>query len=459
MKLEVAVAETAATSRALTIEIAAEEVKKKFDETWNSYTRYATVPGFRPGKVPRNVIKQRFAKDAREAVIGDLLPHALHHAIMDHKLRVVGEPRVSDLTVKEGEPLKFTVSVEIVPEFELKDYKALRTTRKIRKVTEEDINRTLERLRENAAQLVPVEDRASQDGDYVTVDLIGNYVDPQEKHEEEEIRAEGVEFEINAEGVQPEFNENLRGVSAGDVREFRVNYPEGFAAQGLAGKSVDFKATVISVKRRELPEINDEFAQEVSDKQTLAELREQILRDQEHHAGHQADQSVRDRVMDQLVEAHEFPVPDVMIEQQAAELSRRYLSTLMQLRVPVEEIKQINWEDRAKQDRDRAVRDVRGALVVGRIAEAENITVTKEEIEAEVGRMAASMRQSPEALKAALTKDDTLSSIENRLLYQKTLDFVVSNAEVTVEEFTDSQSDNQADGQQTAQASDEASQA
>jgi trigger factor len=459
VKLEVAVAETAATSRDLTIEIAAEEVKKKFDETWNSYARYAAVPGFRPGKVPRNVIKQRFAKDARDNVVSDLLPHALHHAIMDHKLRVVGEPRVSELSVKEGEPLKFKVSVEIVPDFELKDYKSLRVTKKLRQVTDESVEHTLEHLRENAAQLVPVEDRVSQDGDYVTVDLIGNYVDPKEKHEEEEIKAEGVEFEINAEGVQPEFTENLRGVRAGDIREFRVDYPESFAAQGLAGKSVDFKATVVSVKVRELPEINDEFAQEMSDKQTLAELREQIRSDQQQQAEYQADQGVRDRLMDQLVEAHDFPVPDVMIEQQAAELSRRYLSTLMQLRVPVEEIKQINWEERAKQDRQRAVRDVRGALVVGRVAEAENITVTKEEMETEITRMAASMRQSPEDLKAALTKDDALSSIENRLLYQKTLDFVVSQSEVTVEEFTDAQLEDQTDNQESAQASGEATQA
>jgi trigger factor len=197
----------------------------------------------------------------------------------------------------------------------------------------------------------------------------------------------------------------------------------------------------------------------MSDKQTLAELREQIRSDQQQQAEYQADQGVRDRLMDQLVEAHDFPVPDVMIEQQAAELSRRYLSTLMQLRVPVEEIKQINWEERAKQDRQRAVRDVRGALVVGRIAEAENITVTKEEMEAEITRMAASLRQSPEDLKAALTKDDALSSIENRLLYQKTLDFVVSQSEVTVEEFTDAQLEDQTDNQESAQASGEATQA
>ncbi|HZS06898.1 MAG TPA: trigger factor [Blastocatellia bacterium] len=451
LKFEVAVADTAETQKDLTIEIAAEEVQKEFDKTYDSYMRFAAVPGFRPGRVPRGVIKQRFGKDARDAVVGELLPHALQHAVVDRKLRVVGEPKISDLEVKEGAPLKFKASIEVVPEFELKPYKGLKVTKRVRKVTDEDIDHTLERLREGAAQLVPVEDRASESGDFISVNLIGKYVDPQEEHEKEEIKADDLEVELGAEGVQKEFDENLRGTRAGDVREFRVTYPEDFNAKGLAGKTVDFTATVMAVRRKELPELDDDFAQEVSDKQTLDELRAQIREGQQKNAEYHADQQVRDALMKQLTEAHDFAVPETLVDRQAEEISRQFLYAMLNSRVPIEEIRQINWEERRKEDRERAVENVRGALVVGRIAEAENISVSDAEMDEEIARMAAASRQSPDDLKATLTKEGGLASIENRLLYQKALDVVVSQAEVTVEEFTENQEVNQAPGETPSQ--------
>lgn len=445
--MEVAVSSTAETKRDLTIEVAAEEVQKEFDKTYDAFMRYAAVPGFRHGRTPRSVIKQRFAKDARETVIGEIVPHALQHAVGDHKLRVIGEPQISDVSVKEGEPLKFRATVEIVPEFELKPYQGLKVAKRVRRITDEDVERTIEDLRDSAAQLVPVEDRPSEQGDFVSVNLVGKYVDPQEEHEKEDLKADDIQIELGSEGVQPEFDENLRGVKEGDVREFRVTYPEDFSAKGLAGKTVDFTATVMAVRRKELPELDDDFAQEVSDKQTLAELREAIRENMQKQADFSADQQVRDELMEQLTNAHDFAVPETLVERQAAELSRQFFSMLLNNRVPVEQIRSINWEERAKLDRERAVRDVRGALVIGRIAEAENLSVSSAEMDEEITRMAAAMRQSPDELKATLTKDGGVASIENRLLYKKALDVVVSSAEVTVEELTDNQEANQASGE------------
>ncbi len=434
--MEVAVADTAETRRDLTIEIAAEEVQKEFDKTYDSYMRFAAVPGFRQGRVPRGVVKQRFAKDAREVVVGELLPHALQHAVVDHKLRVIGEPQISELSVKEGEPLKFKASVEIIPAFELKDYKGLKVTKRLQQVTDEDVETTLQRLREGAAQLVPVEDRASESGDFVSVNLVGKYVDPQEEHEKEDLKADDLEVELGAEGVQQEFDENLSGVKGGDVREFRVNYPEDFNAKGLAGKTVDFTATVMAVRRKELPDLDDDFAQEVSSKETLPELRDEIRDSLQKNAAFMASQQVREGLMEQLTTAHEFALPETLVNKQAEELSRQFLYSMLNSRVPVEQLREINWQERGQQDRDRAALDVRGALVIGRVAEAENLSVSAEEIDGEIVRMAASARQSPDDLKATLTKDGGLASIENRLLYKKALDVVAASAEVTVEEFT-----------------------
>jgi trigger factor len=445
--MEVAVENTAETRRDLTIEVAAEEIQKEFDKTWDAFMRHAAVPGFRHGKTPRSIIRQRFAKNARDTVIEEIVPHALQHAVVDHKLRVIGQPQITDLSVKEGEPLKFKASLEIVPEFELKPYRGLKVTKRVRRITDEDIEKALAELRDSAAQLAPVEDRASESGDFVSVNLTGKYVDPQEEHEKEDLTAEDVQIELSAENVQPEFDQNLRGVREGDVREFRVTYPADFTAKGLAGKTVDFTATVMAVRRKELPELDDDFAQEVSDQETLQGLRDTIHENLTKNAEFRADQQVRDELMEQITGAHEFAVPESLVEKQTIELSRQFLTALLNNRVPVEQIRDINWEERTKQDRERAARDVRSALVIGRIAEAEDLSVTEAEVDQEIARMAAAMRQSPDELKATLTKDGGLASIENRLLYQKALDVVVASAEVTVEEITDNQVKNQASGE------------
>ena len=221
MKLEVVVTDVSQCKRDLTVEIAAEEVKAQFDKAYDAYSRHVKVPGFRPGRVPRGVIKQRFSKEVKEEVVGQLLPHALEHAIVDNKLRMVGEPHINELSVTEGEPLKFKASIEVIPEVELKEYKGLKITKRVQRVTDEDVERMIERWRENAAELVPVEDRPSQNGDFVTVNLVGKYVQAEGQtapaHEQEDLKAEDVVIELGGVGVQPEFNENLHGVKADDV--------------------------------------------------------------------------------------------------------------------------------------------------------------------------------------------------------------------------------------------------
>jgi len=436
LKVEVAVADTAQCKKDLTIEVPVEEVKEQFDKTYDAYLRYAKVPGFRPGHVPRGVVKQRFGKDIKDEVLGQLLPHALQHAITDQKLHVVGSPEINDLSFNEGEPLRFKASVEIVPEFELQPYKGIKATKRVARVSEEDVDGFLSELREGGAQLVPVEDRPAADGDYVSTNLVGKYVEPPE---EEDLKADDVPIELGAEGVQPEFNEHLRGVQAGDVREFRVKYPEDFNAKNLAGKTLDFTATVVAVRKKELPELDDDFAQEVGNYQTLDDLRQKIREDLEHRAEQQADLRLRDELVEQLVSAYEFPLPDSLIEKQTNERLREFIYYMMRSGISPQTAEQINWEERKGEERIRAVRDVRTAIIIEHIAEAEDIEVSPGEIDLEVARIAAAAREPVDAVRARLTKDGGLASIENRLRYQKALDVVVKSAEVTTEEFTENQ--------------------
>jgi len=448
LKLEVVVTDVSQVKKDLAVEVSAEEVKAQYEKAYDAYSRYAKVPGFRPGRVPRGVIKQRFGKEVKDEVIGQLLPHALEHAIVDNKLRFVGEPHIEDISVNEGEPLKFKASIEVLPEIELKEYKGLTATKRVTRVTDEDVERVIGQLRDNAAELVPVEDRPSEDGDIVTVNIVGKYLDPQGPHEQEDLKTEDLDVEIGSEGTQPEFSENLRGVKADDVREFRVAYPENFNSKGLAGKTLDFTATVTAVRRKELPELTDEFAKDFGDSETVQGMRDKIRQNLVKQAEGQADSKLRDQLLERLLSDYDFEVPSVLVEQQAQESVREMVYWLSRSGMPPEAAKGMDWKALLNEARAKAAREVRMAMVVSLIANAEEIKVSQEEIDAEIERMARSTGETAEQLKARLTSEEAIPSIENRLRYHKAVDALVSKAEITVEEVTENQESEQEQAQE-----------
>jgi len=441
LKLQVAVTDLPQCRKDLTIEVAADEVRSEFEKAYEAYTRYAKVPGFRLGRVPRGVIKQRFAKEVTDQVVGNLLPPALEHVLNEHKLNIIGKPHLDDISVSEGEPLRFKVALEILPEFELREYKGLKATKRIARITDEDVERVLEHFRDSAAEFVPIEDRPSQDGDFISVNFAGKYIEPQE---EEDLKADNVQIELGSAGTMAEFNEHLRGVRADDVREFRVNYPENFASQGLAGKTLDFTATVVAVRRKELPELDDDFARDFGEYENLQQVRDRIREDLTANAEIHSGNGLRDDLLEELLSAYDFDVPFTMVEQRAAERTREYAYLLLRSGVSPQTVNELNWEAQISQFRKQAIHDVRAALVLARIGQAENIRIAEEEVDAEVERMAAINGEPPALLKARLTKDDALSSIENTLRYQKALGIVLSHAEITIEESTEDRKTEQA---------------
>jgi trigger factor len=434
LKLQVAVADISQCRKGLTVEVPVEEVNAAFEKTYGAYARHLKIPGFRPGRVPRELIKQRFAKEAEEEVVQSMVPEALQAAVAEHMLRVVGEPQIDALSISQGEPLKFRATFEVMPEFELKEYKGLKLTKRVATVTDEDVEHTLDHLRQSAAEFVPVEDRPSRDGDFVSVNLVGKYVEPPE---EEDLKSDDVQIEIGANNVQPEFNENLRDVKAGDVREFSVKYPEDFSAEGLAGKTLDFTATVVAVREKEAPELDDEFARDFGDYENLQQLRDRIRENLTASAEARADSGLREEVVKRILEDYDFEVPSALVEPQAADRAREFAYLLMRNGVPPQTIKEIDWEGRMNEFRPLAARDVRSALVFDKIGEAEKVEVSRWEVEAEIERMASMSGEPADQLKARLTKDDSLSSIEHRLRHQRALEAVIKHAEVTVEEFNE----------------------
>jgi trigger factor len=441
LKLQVDLADLSQCRKDLTVEVPVEEVKAAFDKTYEAYARHVKSPGFRPGRVPREVVRQRYSKEVHEEVVSNLVSHAMQHAVAEHRLRIVGDPEIRDFSLDEGEPLKFKATVEVLPEFELKEYKGLKLTKRVPTVADENIQHTLDHLRQSAAEFIPVEDRESRDGDFVSVNLVGKYVEPQE---EEDLKSDDVQIEIGAENVQPEFNESLRGVKAGDVREFRVKYPEDFSSEGLAGKTLDFTATVVAVREKEAPELDDEFARDFGDYENLQDLRDKIRENLTASAEARAEAELREQAVKRILDDYDFEVPASLVEPQTADRAREFAYLLMRNGVPPHTIREIDWEKKMDEFRPMATRDIRMALVFARIAEAENVKISGWEVDTEIEMMARSSGEPVDQLKARLTKDDSLSSIENRLRHQRALEAVIKHAEIAVEEFNEDQSEHQA---------------
>ena len=448
------------TRKEIKIEIEKEAVRSAYDRISDRYTQAASVPGFRPGHAPRAVVRTRFKDKIRGDVFQELVPQAIQDAIQKHSLAVIGEPDVhlensENLSSNFGsEPISLHVHVEVLPEVALGEYKGFEAARRVRPVTDEDVERVVEGLREASASLQPVEDRPAEIGDTVTVTFHGKFLSAPE---EEDINVEDVDVELGGAGVQQEFTDNLLGVKADEERTFTVNYPEDFTSRGLAGKTVEYKATVTAVRRKELPELDDEWAKSLGDDfETLAGLREKVREDLTSRSRVESENRLRGEVMRKLVDAHPFEVPETIREHQAnhrlESVVRDMIGRGIDPRSP-----ELNWEGVRESLKAQADFDVRGSMLLEKIADHEKIEVTDEEIEEEINQIAMGSRQSVEQVRAALTKEGGATSIADRLRNRKALDLLVENARVTDEEWREETEEDEEQASSTDEDASEAS--
>lgn len=425
------------TRKELKIEIEPAEVRAEYERVSERYASTANVPGFRKGRAPVSVVRSRYKNEIRGEVVQNLVPRALYEAINERQLNVIGEPDIhlenSEGLDKIGEsPLAVHAHVEVMPEVALGEYKGLEVARRVRPVTDETVERMIEELREQSASLVPVEDRGAEEGDTVTVNFVGKYIEPPEQ---EEIKVEDVDVVLGGENVLAEFTEQLAGTHPDDVKTFRVKYPEDFSAKGLAGKEIEYTATVTAVRRKELPELDDEwaksFGEEIDTLETLrARLREQLT----ERARAESDHRLRDELMDKLTGAHEFELPESLVEYQTRKLLEATVRDMFTRGIDPRE-QEFNWEGVHGVLRAQAEQDLRGSLLLEQIADAEGIEPTDEEINQEIESVAAATRQTPEQVRAVLTKQGGERSIADRLRHRKALALLVEHAKVTDEEW------------------------
>lgn len=437
MFMKTEVIDVSETRKEIKIEIEAEEVRAEFDRVSEEYARGANVPGFRKGHAPTAVVRTRYKKDIQGDVFKRLVPDAVEKAIMESGLDVLGQPDVQldneglDKFGQDG--IKLHARVEVMPDVKLGEYKGIEAARRVRPVTDEAIEHVIENLRDASASLQPVEDRSSEDGDTVTVDVRGRYIEPPE---EEDIKAEDIDVLLGGEGVLPDFNENLLGVRPDEAKTFTVAYPEDFNAKGLAGKTIEYTATVNAVRRKETPDIDDEWVKSLGEEEvvTVEQLRARVRENLTKSSEHESEHRMRDEVLTRLIEQHRFEVPETIVSYQANQMLQTMLRDMMQRGMDPRG-EDINWEAMRDMVSARAGDDVRGSMLLERIAEAEKIEVTDEEVEGEIQSIAEGSRQSVEQVRAALTKQGGERSIADRLRNRKALDLLVQNANIKDEEW------------------------
>ena len=429
--------EISPTRKQIDVEIDADAVRAVYDRISDNYARAANVPGFRPGHAPRAVVRARFKDQIRTEVLRELLPSAVQQAVEEHKLEPLGEPELN-LENSEGlnqlgqQPIAFNVNIDVLPEIKLGEYRGLEATRRTRPVKAEDVERVIEQLRENSASLEPVEDRGAQIGDTVTANFHGKFVDTPEA---EPINVQDVDVVLGGEGVVREMTDNLVGAKADDEKTFSVDYPRDFSAKGLAGKNVEYTVKVTAVRIKELPELDDEWAQSLGDEiESLDQLREKVRSDLEAQAKNEAEGRMRSDLLRKLVDAHEFELPERLVAQQT---EHRFESVVRDMighgidpRTP-----ELDWEKARDSLKDQASFDLRSSLLLERVADEEQLDVTDQEIEDEINAIADASRQTPEQVRAVLTKQGGERSIAPRLRNRKALDFLVANARVIDEEW------------------------
>ena len=416
-------AETATdVKREIEVAVPADEVSRETEVLIEKYRKLARIPGFRRGHVPASIVRQRFSQEIQNDVVDALVPKYFRKETERLKLVPVSQPRVTDLHVHEGEGLHFKASFEVMPEIKVEGYKELRAERPEVFVTEPEVDDSLNALREQKATFAPIEGRPVAEGEYVQASLDGT---PKEADAATKpVHMDDVLVEIGGKNTMPEFTENLRGANAGDERSFDVQYPDDFSDERLRGKTFAYRVKINAIKEKSLPELSDDFAKELGEFTTIAEVRQKIREGMEHERKHNAEREAKDKLLIELIKRNEFEVPEALVERQVDVRLDRGLRALASQGMTSEHMKKLDFSRLRAGQREQAVQEVKASLLLEKVADAENIQVGDEEIDREVEALARQTNQAAEEIRARLTRDGALDRIRNRIRNEKALDFL-----------------------------------
>jgi trigger factor len=412
-------------TREVEIEVPAEEVSRSFQAVTKRYKKMARIPGFRSGKVPESLIRGRFAEQIRQDVMEAVLPEHFRTAIAAQNLKPISQPQVTKIDLEDGKPLHFKAAFEVMPEFSIDGYQDVKVEKPSAELTDAEVDAELARIRDSRSTMEPVtEERALVDGDFAQISFTGN-VQPAEgeaateEAPQQPISGQDVMVHVGGPNTLDSFNAALRGSTVGQQLKFEVSYPADFGERQLAGKRVAYDLEIKGIKKKIEPELNDEFAKELGQYESLADftrqLREHMARDKQRHV----QTETTNRLLDALVTRFEFPVPESLVQQQIDARLDRGLRALASQGMRTEDMRNLDFDRLRAAQRPSATAEVKGSVLLDRIADAENINVPEEEVESELQGISLQMREPVDALRARLTEDGSLARIRERLRREK----------------------------------------
>ena len=425
------------TKKNLVVEIPSTIVDAEIDKVSRDYSRAARIPGFRPGKVPAKVVRQRFRDQILHDVAHGLIPRAVDEALRERGVEPVDTPDIQDVVVEEGQPLKFTATFETVPPIDPGDYSGLTLRTKPVSIDDDAVEQALEQLRERAARYEPVEDRGIANGDSVLMDMVRIAVAPPKEGEEAESgepeeqtdRHENITVDIGGRANPPGFDDHLLNLSAGESKSFDVVYPADYSIAELAGTTVKYEVTIKAVRRRVVPDLDDELAKDMGEFQSLDALRSRVRADLEHEAMHESEREMRSELLKQLAARVEFDVPASLVDREVDRRVEEFVRRLIEQQIDPMRTN-INWEEFRERQKDAASEAVKSALVLDEVARREGLAAADDEVESEVQRYAERTGRSPAAVRARLEKEGGLGRVHSGLRREKTVNFLMSKATV-----------------------------
>jgi trigger factor len=428
------------TRKNLVVEIDPEVVTQEIEKVARDYGKSARIPGFRPGKVPAKVVRQRFRDQILHDVAHGLIPRAVDEALRERGVEPVDTPDIKDVVLEEGQPLKFTAIFDTVPPIDPGDYATIQLTRASLNVEDAAVNQALDGLRERSARYEPVEDRGVEMGDSVLMDLertanadapgiVLTDADAAPAAEAKTDRHDNVTVDIGAAANPPGFDEQLTGLTAGAQKSFDITYPADYAIAELAGTTVRYDVTVKAIRKRIVPELDDEFAKDLGDFPSLDALQQRVREDLEHEARHEADREIRAALMAQLAARVTFEVPQALLEREIDRRVEEFVRRLIEQQIDPMQTN-INWEEFRQRQTEAAAEAVRGALVLDEVARREQVAVSQEDVEAEIARYAERTGRTPAAVRARLEKEGGIGRLYAGLRRERAIDFLLSRATI-----------------------------
>jgi trigger factor len=405
-------------TRELVLDVPAEEVSKSFSRVTRNYQKHAKIPGFRPGKVPEAVVKRRFSNEIRKDVIDGLLPERFNQAVRDLGVAPVGQPQVTELTVEDGSPLHVRAVFEFIPAFSIEGYQNVTVPKPAADITEEEVQQELTQLRESRATIEPVEeDRPLVDGDWAQISYTGTI---ESEPEAAPVAGEDTLVEIGGKETVEAFTTALRGATPGQHINIAAEYPADYPEGNLAGKTVDYAIDVKGIKKRTLPELNDEFAKEVGAFENFGDLENRVRENLANRKRRSVEGETKDKLFAALIERFPFPVPESLVQEQVDARLERGLRALAAQGMDTEQMRKLDFARLRAAQRDSAVAEVKTSLLLERIAHEENVTVSEEELDREIHLAAIQSREPVDSLKVRLTQDGGMARIREQLKREKT---------------------------------------